>query len=223
LVQKGKKFLFDVNNFDEPDIPEPEENLPPPPPVFSLEELGQAKDEAFAQGKEAGLDEARHIREQYIAEQVNRIAGEIKGLQLSEQRREKQFEREVLSLCLAIFGKAFPALNARQGLEEVKAVVLGVLAHQPQSIIAVEVPESDLGEIQERLKALPEVDSELLSIRAGRDLETGSCRMLWEDGGAVRDREALAEAIVSQMEALLASPAKKNNNEPPSTENKGEE
>jgi hypothetical protein len=47
--------------------------------------------------------------------------------------------------------------------------------------------------------------------------------MLWEDGGAVRDREALAEAIVSQMEALLASPAKKNNNEPPSTENKGEE
>jgi flagellar assembly protein FliH len=225
VAPEEKRYFFDLNNFDQPEEPEPDPDLPPPPPMFSLEELGQARDEAFAAGRESGLEEARVSREQYVAEQIARINGDLKGLFLAEQMRENLFEKEVLALCSALFRKAFPAMNAIQGIEEVKAVLLAVLSHQERSQIVIEVPENDVEAIQSMTASLTNVEPESLVIKVGADLGAGSCRLFWQDGGAVRNHEALASALADQIEALLASAAKKNNNDESSktdTEDKGE-
>ena len=63
-----KKFFFDVNIFDAPEKEEIPEDLPPPPPTFSEDELAAARDIAFEQGRQQGQREQREARETRVAE-----------------------------------------------------------------------------------------------------------------------------------------------------------
>ena len=80
MSNEGRKFFFDVNNFDGPATPEPVENLPPPPPVFSLDEVGQAKDASFEEGRAVGHQEEQQSRAQYIATQISELNTQILSL-----------------------------------------------------------------------------------------------------------------------------------------------
>lgn len=207
---KEKKFLFDTHNFDVPDVPEPDPDAPPPPPVFSLEEIGMARDEGFRQGHLAGLEEAAASRAQYIATQMEKLSHELKGVLLAEQRREKTYENEVTGLCEAIFARVFPALNQVYGLTEVTSVIRRVFASQTEtSELVVEVPVGESEEIRQHLETDPEIDFTRLLLRENATLERGSCRISWQNGGALRDHQALAEQILLELQQTLA-PAPQN-------------
>ncbi len=199
----GKKYFFDTHNFDAPEGPDPD--LPPPPPMFTLEELGQARDAAFAQGREVGTAETTRSREMYLAAQMERIAHEVFGLQLAEQMREKTYEREAISLCTAIFQKLFPHLNALHGLDEIKAVIASVIQHQPDvSKIIIDVPSTDCDDIENLMKNIPDLDLTRIEIRGIDGLEVGSCRLQWKDGAALRDPSSLADEILKALQETLA-------------------
>ena len=151
MTTEGRKFFFDVNNFDGPAVPEPEEDLPPPPPVFSEEELAAAKAESFAEGRITGQQEEQQSRAQYIATQISELNTQILSLILSEQMREKRFEQEVIHLCRALISKAFPALCLREGYSEIESIITRVIERQPRSQIHIEVPMQDLEEIKPHL------------------------------------------------------------------------
>lgn len=218
MLPEGRKYLFDFHNFDRPKEPEPEPDLPPPPPMFSLEELGQAQQESFSQGKLAGLEEARLSREEYLAGQIARLADSVKGILLAEQRRTNLFEREVLQLCAAIFAKTFPLLNDTYGLSEVQSIIQKTIAAQPAASIVIEIPLEDCEDLKERLAALPDFPIDRLTIKGIPTLERGSCKLSWSDGGAVRDHSALSQEIARHIEELLAPKAQKSNN----SDSKGE-
>ena len=112
----GRKFLFDSNNFDLPESePEPEVYVEPDP-IFSLDDLGHAKDDAFAKGRAAGLEEARVSREQYLASQTNIISQELKFLIGAEEYRAAVYEREVIALTETIFKTLLPVFSESEGI-----------------------------------------------------------------------------------------------------------
>lgn len=211
---EGKKYFFDINNFDQPTGPKIDPDLPPPPPLFTLEELGQAKDEAYAQGHAAGIEKEKQSRGHYIAAQVGELNNEIRGLILSEQMREKRFEREVIDLCRSLIIKLFPRLNDKHGLEEIEDVIARIVSHSMTTRMIIEVPSTDLEEVTHHLSTLKDIKQEHLDVRGTEDLKAGSCRMKWENGGAVRDPETILARIMEELDDLLApNPQKGHNSE----------
>ncbi len=203
-TNKERRFLFDNNNFDLPDVePEPEIVIEPPP-MFTLEELGIARDEAFAKGRAKGLDEARVSREQYLAEQAERIAQELKFLTGAESYRAAVYEREAVALTETIFKTLYPFFTEREGLEEIKAVIAQVIANQPeQSSIVVELPAEDSDAIQSHFAQNPDIDPGKISFKAVPNLARASCRLSWKDGGALRDHQIIADEILKTLQSSM--------------------
>jgi hypothetical protein len=209
---EGRKYFFDLNNFDGTAVPEPEEDLPPPPPVFNEDELAAEKKTSFEEGRVIGHQEEQQSRAQYIATQISELNTQILSLVLSEQIREKKFEQEVIHLCRTLVRKMFPALTAREGYNEIETIIERVISKQPVSQIHIEVPKDDAEDIKTYLLSLKDIEPGRLHITGVDDLTKGSCRMKWQDGGAIRDHEALAESIFAELDEVLAPPPKKVQN-----------
>lgn len=194
-AQQDRRFLFDTNNFDLPETPPEPEVYVEPPPLFTLDDLGHAKDDAYARGLAAGLEQARIAREQFLAEQTNVILQELKFLIGAEEYRAAVYEREVLSLTETIFQSLFPAFTEREGMSEVKSVISQVLLNQPeQPSIVIELPEEYATDIEAYFSS-SDIDPEKVTFKPSPTLGRGSCRMSWKDGGALRDHEIMAEEI----------------------------
>jgi flagellar assembly protein FliH len=211
---EGRKYFFDLNNFDGTSAPEPEEDLPPPPPVFSEDELETEKKQSLEEGRIIGRQEEQQSRAQYIATQISELNTQILSLILSEQIREKKFEQEVIHLCRALVGKLFPALLPTAGYTEIETVIERVISKQPLSQIHIEVPKDDAEDIKTYLLSLKDIEPNRLHIHGVDNLSKGSCRMKWQDGGAVRDHQALSQAIFAELDEVLAPiPQKVQNSE----------
>lgn len=200
-TNKERKFLFDYNNFDLPDtVPEPEVYVEPPP-LFSLDELGFAKDDAYAKGHASGMLEAKKQREQYLAEQMERISQELKFLTGAENYRAAVYEREVLSLTETIFKTVFPHFTETQGLDELKAVISKVVANlSEQSAIIIEVPAEDADAITSYMETRADIDFTKVTIKPSAQIPVASCRMTWQDGGALRDHMSIADEVLKALQ-----------------------
>jgi flagellar assembly protein FliH len=195
---KIRKFLFDANNFDM----RPEDM----PPVFSSDELGAARQEAFEQGRRAGHAEAAAQREKLVADLLGRITQNFSTLFEAESRRAGLYEAETLFLARAIFGRLFPGLNERHGLDEVTRAITTVLEGQrAQPEIVIEVHPDYTGDIRQFLSsALKAANEGICTVTGNPDLGPGDCRMRWEDGGATRSATRICEQIAHVFEQTLA-------------------
>ncbi len=203
----GKKFLFNLNDFDDAYV-DPNEELEPPPPVFSEEELEAAKKESYTLGKQAGAEEARASREQAIAEVIEVISRDTSILFEAELGREKTYELESVKLSLAIFKKIFPHYTQAHGLNELKEAISSVL--QKQSGIAditISVHPDAVSGVKEHIKAIPVANEKSagFKVQANEDLSVGDCKLSWSDGGAVRNSDTISGEITRLMEDALAA------------------
>lgn len=199
-----RRFYFDKNIFDEgwvdPTIP-----VEPPPPIFSQQEHESAQAQAFERGRQQGLKEAAESRAQAIAQTISRISTDMARLHAAEDAREKVFEEEALRLTAAVLEKLFPALEAKYGMDELKAVMADVIQkHEGQSEILVEVHAGDLEEIRQELEKQAG-EALRYTIQAREGLASFACRVTWKDGGATRDSQALAGQIAAAIEEMLAA------------------
>jgi flagellar assembly protein FliH len=198
-----KKFLFDNNNFDTPD---PDFVAPP---VYSQEELSHNKQSSYDQGKADGYAEAQASFEKQTTDLLMAIRDHFSILFDEEDRRARMFEKESAQLAYTIFARAFPALNEKLGLQEVKTAIQHVLEtvrEQPE--IIVEVPQAYVGVIQGHIDHLLRRDGgPRCIVRASDHLGAGQARMMWTNGHAMRDGPQLAERIRLQIEQMLADQA----------------
>ncbi len=211
-----KKFFFDVHNFDEHETADAGVEDLPPPPVFSEEELTAAREESRAQGKREGHAEAQGSIEKQTLDTLNIIRNHFNILFEEEERRARIFEKEAVQLAATLFARAFPALNERHGMEEVKAMLQNVLEtvrEMPE--IVIDVPPAYVEAIQNHINALLRQDGGPRCVVRGSDsLGPGQCRMIWANGTAARGGAALAEQIRDQIAEVLADePILKDNRE----------
>jgi flagellar assembly protein FliH len=203
IAKKAKKFLFDVNNFDAPEI---EEDLPPPPPMFSEDELAQAKATSFDQGRAAGRGEADASREKYVAGVMDKVSAKLDELLNAETARAAAYEAEVVALAASIFAKLFPGLNERHGLAEIERVVADVLESQSeQPEIVLEVGPDDAEEVRAYIDGTDRGarSKGACRVQPNPALGKGDCRMYWNDGGAIRDIAGLTAQIAARLDETL--------------------
>ncbi len=207
-----KKFLFDVHNFDGNNDKDSDEELvevEPPPPVFSMDELNAAKAAAYEQGKQDGIREALTRIEQQTADVLSVIRDHFAILFDAEDRRSRTFEKESVQLGYTIFAKAFPALNRRFGMEEVKTAIIDILeTAREQPEIIIDVPPDYVSAIQHHIDGLfRQEGGPRCTVRGNDALGPGQCKMAWVNGSAMRNGTHLADQIRVQIEHVLADKA----------------
>lgn len=208
LTRPARKFMFDVNDFDEKDAPEvPDEPPPPPPPTFSEAELERARRDSLAKGREEAAAEAEASRERRVADLLQTISREFSTLFAAEDLRNAQYEAESVRLTLATLQRLFPAMNQKYGLSEIQRVIQEVLESQrEQATIKIEVEPDYVETIRDHVKrVLKQANiSGNCEVTGNQALGPGDCRMSWENGGALRESTAVAEDIERHMQVILA-------------------
>ena len=210
-MSNNNKFLFDLHKFDEPEEPEIEEivieeEVEPPPPTFSEDELEAAKAVAFTKGKSEGIQEERAKREQELTKILGTISDSFSTLFANELYREKAYEQEAVKLGLQITEQLAPTLQTTLGNDVLKeTIVNAVLGQTKQSEIIIEVENSVKDEITALLEKLSEQNenSPRFKIKGRDDLAAGSCELSWKDGGMVRNPLKTAADIQNSLMELL--------------------
>lgn len=220
-MNNTNKFLFDLNNFDTPEVEEEiiieEEPAEPPPPMFSEDELEAAKAIAHATGRKEGIQEEKTSREQKIANALSKVSEEFSTLFAAEIYRERQYEEEALTLALQIIDLLAPSLQSRLGHEALKSALQDVLKTQSeQSEIKVEIHPDMASDIDQLIEDIwPDKDSApRYKILADNTLDIGACALSWKDGGMVRTPEKTAQDIKTAIEGLLVEQVISKDNSP---------
>ncbi len=206
LHNSKKDFFVQLHDFDEVKVEDiAEEDLPPP--MFTEEEIAEARKKAFEEGKSAGLKEALGSIEQRTSNLLDVINSKISSLLIEEESRKRIFEREALVLAAGIFKKIFPFYYKEQGFKELIQAIQGVLVKQnPGAHIQIFVPPALLEAVKTRFAAVHDYK---LEISAQDDLTEGSCVLQWQQGGAFKSCEVLCEEIRITLEQLLEDKAAK--------------
>lgn len=220
LKKPARKFLFDVNDFDEKDDAEdilPEEPPPPPPPpTFSEAELEGARRDGLARGRAEAAAEAEASRERRVADLLETISREFSTLFAAEDLRNAQFEAESLRLTLAILERLFPAMNRKYGLAEIQRIIADVLETQrEQPVIKIEVQPDYVETIRDHVERVMKQGNMEGScqVMGNSALGDGDVRMSWADGGAFRESAETAEDITRHLQVILAErPRLRDNN-----------
>ncbi len=208
LTRPARKFMFDVNDFDEKDkVEEPEQPPPPPPPTFSEAELEHARREALAHGRREATAEAESSRERRVADLLQTISREFSTLFAAEDLRNAQYEAESVRLTLATLQRLFPAMDQKYGLGEIQRVITEVLESQrEQTEIKLEIHPDYVETIQEHVRRVlkqANIGGNCI-VTGNQSLGPGDCRLSWQNGGALRESTALAEDIERHMQVILA-------------------
>lgn len=210
-MNNTNKFLFDLNNFDTPEVEEEiiiEEEVPaePPPPMFSEDELEATKAIAHATGRKEGIQEEKTSREQKVADALSTIADNFSALFAAEIYRERQYEEEALALALQVIDLLSPSLQTRLGQEALSNALKEVLkTRSEQSEIKIEIHPDMATDIDKLIEDIwPDKESApRYKILADNTLDIGACALSWKDGGMIRTPEKTAQDIKTAIESLL--------------------
>ncbi len=217
-IHGKEKYFFTENIFDEGYV---EEALPP---TFNEQELEAAKQKSIAEGRQLGLKEAEGSQLKVTSQILAQIQKQLVEMSAAEGLREKLFEQEVLKLSLAIFERLFPLYNQHAGFEELKETLSAIMKKQEgQSHIAVVVTPDVVSSIEAHLNKLKESGFELkFTVKGDETLPPGTCRLAWNDGGAIRNPQMLADEIRTSIEQVLAKKASKGHDRDKGTNPEGE-
>jgi flagellar assembly protein FliH len=188
------------------------------PVTLTPEQFDALKKEAYDGGFAAAQKASVESQAQHLNIAVDRIGNHI-GLLLQQTEAERQHkEIRVREAVLSIARKVLPDYNQRHGMQEIEAVVAGIIgemANEPR--LVVRVNETQFDQLNESLKAVTEKQGYAgkVVLLADAEIRLDDCRIEWADGGIERNLEALWKNVGRAI-APDAAP-------PPSTETTPEE
>ncbi|MCC6598380.1 MAG: hypothetical protein IT559_06290 [Alphaproteobacteria bacterium] len=209
MARSDEKFLFNMHMFnsDEDALDKQLAEGEEPPVIYEEAEYEAAKAAAFAEGRKQAETEAAASRAQHLTALMDTVAKNITALFAQEYLREKIYEREAVDLTLKIFKKLFPAYTAAHGFEELQGFITGVLEkHSGQKKISIFVEPDFAAGVEKFITPLSAQHQGVnFAITADESVKSGSCKIRWEDGGAVKNNEAIAEEILGILQDALAA------------------
>ncbi|MGE4312937.1 MAG: hypothetical protein AB7E85_01535 [Pseudobdellovibrionaceae bacterium] len=199
-----KPFLFDTHIFDRPD-PEPTpDDYEAPPPVFSEEELAQAKAQTYKQGKQDGFRESEEGFTQQIHSACGVIKAKLDTLLLNETVRGRHYQEESIALVKAVLEKAYPSMTSRGGLDEVmRAVKDAIEEARADAKLEVTVNTELHAPLETYIASHPGHEGRIVLI-ADPEMVYGDCAIKWDQGGMVRDMAAFQKTLAKQLDQALA-------------------
>jgi len=214
----ARKFQFDTDfeleeerlrteALQHPELHEPEE-IVPPAPVFSEEQMSGAQQEGFKQGFEQGQNEARTSIENNLATLLTMLTSSMETLVANEDKRLQQMYEIVLRTTMATLKKTCPTIFQSQGLAMVENTVRQSLEYNPEETrIVIRVHDTMLDPL---IKRLPQIQSQKafagkIIVLADETVGVSDCKVEWADGGMERLSRTLSAQIDQALERVLAS------------------
>lgn len=205
-----RKFMFD-RVFDVPSPLEPEPAgaematpvpeaapAPPPPPTFSEEDLAAARDEAYAQGREAGLKEMSESLERETRDALSATENALRELMWSQSAIETRSVEDAVRIALTAIHRLFPALAQRDPLAEIESLVTQAMALvQGEAILNIYVNDRLLEPVSARIRPLAAAAGfqDRIKMHPLASLAPGDVRVEWSNGGIGRDAAAIKKAV----------------------------
>lgn len=187
----------------------PEDAPPEPPPMFSEEELGMARDMAFEDGRRHGYVEGAEAAGIHAVSALDALAKGLDYLAAQQAEANAQIQKDAVRLAMAVLRRVLPATAAKYAFDEVTHMVEEVVSHvldEPRIIIRV--VESLVDPVRERMTevALSHGFEGRVVVQADPRVDLGDVRVEWTDGGAERDMGRLMAEIEEIVERGLAAP-----------------
>jgi len=193
--QPLRKFMFDRSFDDASIIHRAQERKPvmmKPEQVDALKQ--ESHDEGFAAGKIAGRDEQTAQLAAVLLNVENNIAVLIDSLASLSREQNAQTRQLVLSIAK----KILPDFTARNGLQEIEALLgdtIREMAREPR--LVVRVHETQFDAVNERVQAIAtqRAYSGKVIVLADAEIANGDCRVEWADGGVERNTQSTWNAV----------------------------
>jgi flagellar assembly protein FliH len=184
-----RKFMFE-RSFDStaPRAPERKPVTLKPEQYDALKQ--ESYDAGFAAGRAAGLDDQNSRLMALLAT----VDGKIEAMFNTMQTLHQESVAGMRRIALAIARKFVPDFAAKHGLQEIEALldgVMGEMVHEPR--LVVRIHESQFDVLNEKIAALAaqKAYAGKVVVLADAEIAAGDCRIEWADGGMERNGEAM--------------------------------
>jgi flagellar biosynthesis/type III secretory pathway protein FliH len=169
-------------------------------PVYSAGELMAARESAWRDGHEAGLSEAAAADTAATKETMAQIAAQLRAESEAALMQAEQQAESVARLLLASLAATFPALSARYGDGEARAIariVLPALAQEP--MITIRAHSQTTAAISREIGKLdPEFRARVETMTSDA-IPPGDVRITWRNGSAIRSVETLWRQVADVL------------------------
>ncbi len=206
--EKGvRPFVFEQSFdmlLDEDEVALKKEEEEEEVPTFSEEELQAAREAAYQEGMQAGLQQAMDGIKQQVSATLEVVGATLGRIDEQQEIANKMIARETVDLAIAALEKLLPELAREGAAAEVEGFVQGILTQileEPK--IAVTVSEELAGELEPHLIDLAARIGFAGAIVVVGDASLGpaDCRIRWSEG----DAERLLENTRREIAALTDS------------------
>ncbi len=209
-METSEKFLFE-NCFDlanQFDVEVVEEEIVPPLPTFSEDEIAAARASGFAEGRNEGIAEMQSAIDSRISNLMDSMTEQLAGLDAAQANGQKSAEIRLISLAAAIAKKVVPPIareTAGIAVEEMIRDCLPKLMNEPRVVIRVHITLMDeLRKTVDTLASRSGFAGDIILL-PDDDIAETDCRVEWADGGAERTASAIWAEIDKTIDAYLGT------------------
>lgn len=199
-----KKFMFDINDFDEAALRRKETLARRP--TFSQEEMEAARQTGVSQGRVEGLKEALESQESQIRDLCQQLVLTADRLTQDETDRLATFIDQSALIAVQALTRALPVLLNTLAVDQIAAFVNKVLEDQSKGCsLVIRVAPTHEAAIKERLEAMVATLHRKPDwvISSDPSLTGLQCKIEWTGGGAEWNPQAVAEAVLQTITAHL--------------------
>jgi flagellar biosynthesis/type III secretory pathway protein FliH len=169
-------------------------------PTFSAAEMASAREDAWRDGRDAGVAEVAASDAAAARHAVELIAAELTAARDTAATLADQSAEAIARLLLASLAAIFPTLCVNHGEAEVLTlvrVVLPGLAQEP--VITVRINPCNAPGVAREVARLDPNLATRVQITEDDAMPPGDVRIDWRNGGAVRDATALWEQVAAVL------------------------
>lgn len=178
------------------------------PPVFTAAELDEARADARNEGRDAGFVEATARHEAALGQAAESLAAQLAAIHADIRQHAEYHAMMVARLLLDTLAALFPALCARHGPEEARALcnaVLPGILDEPRITFSAHPAWAPL-----LAQHVEELDPQLAArtkIVTAESMVPGDVRIVWSHGSASRDAAGLWQRVADILvEAGVLTP-----------------
>jgi flagellar assembly protein FliH len=192
----AQPFGFDVS-FDAPLLAKhsaEEAAVEEAQPTFSLNDLEEAREEGFADGRQAALEASTDGIEERIAGAIEAIAAKLAHVDVCEASANGKTQALSVDLLRRITQKLLPVAAEKYGLEEIEQVLKECLPLiTGDAKLSLRINDKVAPEVERRLNDIIQINALLVRVNIIPDINLGpsDCIVNWGDGGAERDYDSI--------------------------------
>ena len=199
--RRGRAGALFEEDFDAPGAPEPEVIAPGLAPRGLTEaDIATARADAWAEAYASGRAEAEASAAQTLAQAAASLASEMGQVRAELLAHAEAAANALARLLLDTLAALFPALSARHGPAEARAVfraLLPGLRAEPEVAVRAN-PRTAPALAEEVARALPD-ETERVRVVADPAMGPGDVRVRWQGGAAARDGAALWGEVAAAL------------------------